>query len=117
MFLANCAHCGANIPYVSKNLWGDKDLEDDYWIECEYCGVKTKKFRTEEEAVEAWNMRVPSWISIEEEPKEDLNQLLLTCDGQCYCFGDFWKGYFQSDNCNCNRPDITHYMIIKRPED
>jgi Lar family restriction alleviation protein len=53
--LKSCPFCGgeAEIHNLVKI-----DINDRCWIECKECGISTKIYDGEQEAIEAWNRRV-----------------------------------------------------------
>ncbi len=53
--LKPCPFCGSNNIYLYKACGV---CDDDAWLECLECGVKTKAFRDTDEAIDAWNNRV-----------------------------------------------------------
>ena len=50
MDLDLCPHCGGN-----ARIWDASKL---YWVECDECGCKTRKYMKPEDAAERWNARV-----------------------------------------------------------
>lgn len=68
----SCPFCGGD---AFMNLEGRK-----FWIECRGCAAETGCFKTEDEAIEAWNTRAER----ECEPTEDWHcpcgQDLVSCD-------------------------------------
>lgn len=48
--LKNCPFCGGEARFST---------EDGNWINCKSCGAETDYFEQREEAVNAWNTRVP----------------------------------------------------------
>jgi Lar family restriction alleviation protein len=66
--LLDCPFCGGEARFST---------EDGNWINCKSCGAETDYFEQREEAIKAWNTRVPMQKIVErlEEQQEESDRL------------------------------------------
>ena len=95
--LLSCPFCGSNEVEI-KHIVSVKGDVNDYFGSCKKCGTNMGCFKTEEEAIKAWNNRPSPWHT--EEPAEEGLYVVLTkvttigihSSEGAYIL-DWWDGY------------------------
>lgn len=92
--------CGSTNRAV---LGGSVFLKDDYYVACGHCGAKTKKYKTEDEAVEEWNKTNKDAVAISECPFNCKYNILHM--GEVIVAPTGVKHYYISCKCGAKGPE------------
>lgn len=117
--LYNCPCCGKSaITLFLDKIDDHNNFERLWYVECQYCFLRTGYYNSEGEAVLNWNNRVPGWISCTEALPEPETDVLVT-DGK-YAAVAFY-GRRTNDwlipITGPNLDEITHWASIQANSD
>jgi len=54
--IKKCPFCGGGEQHASAIAWTGYNHT---YVKCSYCDAKTRRFKNPEDAIDAWNRRVP----------------------------------------------------------
>jgi len=100
----SCPFCGG-VAATHKELG-----KDGYAITCCACKAAIGWFKTQSEAIAAWNRRADTWVKVSEPPKTDGEYMVS--DGNCVMTCDYKNGEWTAFGWAAI---VTHWMPLPNP--
>jgi hypothetical protein len=127
--LKSCPFCGGDASAEGRTIYAQpsKDLTWDdgtliaeaFYVNCIACSANNKTFigggyRTKEQAIEAWNMRIAADASRPDEGQTFSHDAMIAYGFAAYCAG--WKAAIRTlDGKSLRDRHVQHWLIANPP--